>query len=95
MRQAALNAPPVLEALLFSFLTLLEINNNDPRRIAEDHGSELIETQAWVEQVFQNLGGGSDEGEKARVLAASILVRSKEIIDKYQRMLAGHGLDFT
>ena len=81
MRNAALNASPVLEALLFGFLTLLELNSSDPRRLAEDHGSELVETQAWVEQIFENLGGGSEEGDRARVLAASGLVRTKEFLD--------------
>ena len=88
------HALPVLEALLFSFLTIFEINANDPRRIAEDHGSELTETKAWVEQIFENAGKGSEEDDRARVLAASVLVRCTEIIEKYQKMLVGNLMDF-
>ena len=95
MREAALNALPVLEALLFAFLNILEINNNDPRRIAEDHGSELVETQAWVEKTLENHGGGSAEDDRVRVLAASVLVRAKEITDKYRRMLVGNVMDLA
>ena len=95
MRGAARDALPVLEALLFSFLTILEINNNDPRRIAEDHGSELVETQAWVEKTLENLGGGSKEDDKVRVLAASVLVRATEIVDKYRKMLVGNVMELA
>ena len=94
VRDAARKALPVLEALLFSFLTIFEINANDPRRIAEDHGSELTETKAWVEQIFENAGKGSEEDDRARVLAASVLVRCTEIIEKYQKMLVGNLMDF-
>ena len=94
MRKAAVQAAPVMEALLFAFLTLLEINNNDPKRIAEDHGPELVETQAWVEGVMGNLGGGSEEGDKARALAAAVLVRTHEVVDKYKRLLTESLMDY-
>ena len=83
----------VLEALLFAFLTLLDINE-DKRRLAEDHAKELLETQQWVEQVFEMAPGGSEEGERVRMLAASVLVRTKEVVEKYQRLLMGDMLDY-
>ena len=94
VRAAALNAKPVLEALLFSFLTLLDLNGNDQRRIAEDHSRELLETQAWVQQIMENLATGAQEDEKIRVLAAGVLVRAQEVVDKYQRLLLGELVDF-
>ena len=80
---------PVLEALLFALLTLLDINGNNQRRIAEEHAKELLETQEWVQTVFAKVGGGSAEGERARMLAAGVLTRTQEIVGKHQRMLLG------
>lgn len=86
--------PSVLEALLFAFLTLLDINENDQRRLAEQHARELLETQEWVDSVFEKIGGGSEEGERIRMLAAGVLMRCREIVEKYQRMLMGDLVDF-
>ena len=83
--------PTVLEALLFSLLTLLDINE-DKQRLAREHSKELLETQEWVTVVFESAGGGhggSAEGERVRMLAASLLVRTREVIEKYQRLLMG------
>lgn len=86
--------PSVLEALLFAFLTLLNINESDQRRLAEQHAKELLETQEWVDNVFGKIGGGSEEGERIRMLAAGVLVRCREVVEKYQRMLMGDLVDF-
>lgn len=80
---------PVLEALLFAFLTLLGVNENSQGRIAEEHGKELLETQEWVQMVFGRLGGGSEEDEKVRMLAAGVLTRTREVVEKQQRLLLG------
>ena len=83
----------VLEALLFAFLTLLDINE-DKRRLAEDHAKELIETQQWAEQVFEMVKGGSEEGDRVRMLAASVLVRTREVVEKHQILLMGDMVDY-
>lgn len=83
----------VLEALLFAFLTLLDINE-DKRRLAEDHAKELLETQQWAEHVFEMVKGGSEEGDRVRMLAASVLVRTREVVEKYQRLLMGDMVDY-
>lgn len=83
----------VLEALLFAFLTLLDINE-DKRRLAEDHAKELLETQQWTEHVFEMVKGGSEEGDRLRMLAASVLVRTREVVEKYQRLLMGDMVDY-
>jgi len=85
---------PVLEALLFSFLTLLDINSSNQRRLAEEHAKELLETREWVQMVFEKLGGGSEEGERVRMLAAGVLMRAGEVVDRYQRLLLGNLVDF-
>ncbi|KAK4698101.1 telomere length regulation protein, partial [Lecanoromycetidae sp. Uapishka_2] len=86
--------PSILEALLFSFLTLLDINENDQGRLAELHAKELLETQGWVEGVFENVGGGSEEGDRIRMLAAGVLMRTREVVEKYQRLLMGDLVDY-
>ena len=89
MRPAALQAVPVLEALLLGFLTLLDINDNDKRQIATEHSTELLETRAWTEQVFETAAGGSQEGNKIKSLAAAVSIRTNEIVEEYQRLVMG------
>ena len=86
--------PAILEALLFAFLTLFGINENDQRRLAEQHARELLETQEWVDGVFEKIGGGSEEGERIRMLAAGVLMRCREVVEKYQRILMGDMVDY-
>jgi len=79
----------IIEALLFAFLTILEINE-DKRLLVEAHGRQMLETQEWVEGIFGRVGaGGSDEDEKVRMLAAGCLVRIREVVEKYQALLMG------
>ncbi|CAA9964536.1 telomere length regulation protein [Pyrenophora teres f. maculata] len=83
----------VLNAVLFGFLMLLETNENK-ERVATEQGKELLETQAWVKMVFDGLGAGSEEDERVRVLAAGVVVRCQEVIEKYQRRMAGALMDY-
>ncbi|KAL5116942.1 telomere binding protein [Pleosporales sp. CAS-2024a] len=83
----------VLYALLFAFLMLLQTNENK-ERVATEQGKELLETQAWVKMVFEGLGAGSDEDEQVRVLAAGVLVRCQEVVEQYQRRMAGVLIDY-
>ncbi|KAF2118481.1 telomere length regulation protein-domain-containing protein [Lophiotrema nucula] len=93
IRGMASNDKGVLSALLFAFLMLLEANE-DKERLVNEQGKELLETQEWVRMVFSNLGAGSEEDEKIRVLAAGVVVRCQEVVDKYQRRLAGSMMDY-
>ena len=85
----------VLEGLLFAFLTLLDVNQDAGRRLAEEQARELLETQEWVGGVLERLGGGDEEGERCRILAAGVLVRCREIVEKYQRLLVGDMIDYV
>ena len=87
--------PAILEAILFAFLTLLDINENNQRRLAEEHAKELLETQGWVEAVFERIGGGSSEGDRIRMLAAGVLMRTRECVEKHQRLLMGDLMDYV
>ncbi|KAH8147261.1 uncharacterized protein LAJ45_08739 [Morchella importuna] len=83
------NDSSVQEAVLFALLTLLEVNtsNDNGRRLADEHAKELLETQEWVSGIMES--GQLGEEEKGRVLAASVIVRIRGIIDGYQRRLMG------
>jgi telomere length regulation protein len=75
--------------MLFAFLTIFDINE-DKRRLVEEHGRQMLETQEWVEGIFGRVGaGGSQEDEKVRMLAAGCLVRIREVVEKYQALLMG------
>jgi telomere length regulation protein len=79
----------VIEAMLFAFLTILEINE-DKRTLVSEHGRQMLETQEWVEAIFGRVGmGGSEEDERVRMLAAGCLVRIAEAGEKYQALLMG------
>ena len=78
----------VQEALLFAFVTLLEVDG-DKRRLAQEHAKELLETQTWAEAVFENTAGGDEEGNRVRMLAASVLIKTTEVVQKYQALLMG------
>lgn len=83
----------VLNAVLFGFLMILETNENK-ERLATEQGRELMETLAWVKIVFEGLGAGSEEDERVRMLAAGVVVRCQEVVEKYQRRMAGALMDY-
>lgn len=89
----ALNDVSVLEAVLFAFLTLLKVNE-DKQRLVQEHPKELLETQEWAKMVFDRTGGGDDEGNTVRMLAAGVVMRCQEVVEKYQRLLLGEMVDF-
>jgi len=93
VRGLAAKDKQVLNAVLFGFLMLLETNENK-ERVATEQGKELMETQAWVKMVFEGLGTGSEEDERVRVLAAGVVVRCGEVVEKYQRRMAGVLMDY-
>lgn len=76
--------PTVLEALLFGFLTILDVNENNHRRLAEENPKELLETRAWAEAVWERVGEG-----RPRVLCAAVLSRVADVIGAWERMMVG------
>lgn len=93
VRSLAINDISVMEALLFSFLTLLEVNENQ-QRLVQENSKELLETQVWVREVFERLGSGNEDDERVRMLAAGVLVRCQEVVEKFQRLLMGDMVGF-
>ncbi|KAF2750653.1 hypothetical protein M011DRAFT_516990 [Sporormia fimetaria CBS 119925] len=93
VRGRAVGDKGVLKALLFAFLMVVE-TNEDKERLATEQSRELLETQSWVKVVFDGLGAGSEEDDRVRVLAAGVLVRCQEVVEKYQRRMVGSMLDY-
>lgn len=81
----------VTHAVLFALLTILEVNGDRMRDICQTMAKEVVETQEWVAQVFQSLRGDDAGGEEAdaKALAAGILVRIQEGMEKYRMLLMG------
>lgn len=78
----------VLEAVLFAFLTVLEVNENK-ERLVHEQAKELVETQEWAELVFQRTEGRDEESSRVKMLAAALVLRCREIIERFQRLLSG------
>ena len=93
LRAQAVGDIAVLEALLFALLTLLEINENQ-RGLVEENGGRLLETQSWVEGVFSRLSGEGEEEASVKMCAAGVLIRIREIVEKYQALLLGDMVRF-
>jgi telomere length regulation protein len=82
----------VIEAILFAFMILLDVNE-DKQRLATEHAKELVETQEWAKLVLEKMQTGGDEGERVRMLAAGVVVRCHEVSEKWQRLLFGDMID--
>jgi telomere length regulation protein len=97
LRERAQADVTIMESVLFALLMLLEMNE-DQKMLAQEHGKELLEAQAWVKDVFDRLkssGRGAEEDEKVKMQAAGVLVQCQEIVEKYQRMLMGDMVEFS
>lgn len=81
--------PLVLEALLLALLSLLEVNLDHERTLAEQQGSAIVETQAWMGQLLEQMPGQDQESKRCQMLAAAILLRCNSVIEKHQRILMG------
>lgn len=88
LRAQAAGDIAILEALLFALLTILEINE-EKRILVEENGGRLLETQGWVEGVFGRLEGSGEEEARVKMCAAGVLVRIREVVEKYQALLMG------
>jgi len=97
LRMTALSEKEVatLEALLFAFLMLLEVNE-DKERLAREFAKELVETQEWAKMVLEGMQGdstGDEEGERVRMLAAGVVVRVGEVVERWHRLMLGDMVD--
>lgn len=96
VRAHAVGDLPVTQAILFGLLAMLDVNENRMRDLCQEMGKEVVEAQEWAAMVFQGLRGGDGAGEEAdvKMLAAGVLVRLREEIEKFQMVMIGDLIGF-
>ncbi|KAL7927564.1 telomere length regulation domain-containing protein [Trichoderma austrokoningii] len=84
-----------LKGWLVAMASLLEVNDGDMRRLCETQGREVVETREWASAVFGRIRGedGGEENE-VKMLAAGVLIKLGEAIEKYQALLLGNMIGF-
>ncbi|KAI0515213.1 telomere length regulation protein [Xylaria bambusicola] len=87
----------VTHAVLMALAALLDVNERDVRGLCERQGRQVVESMEWVGNLFHNTRGGEGAGEEndVKMLAAGILIRLREAVDKYQAVLMGDLVGFT
>ncbi|KAL2261164.1 hypothetical protein VTK26DRAFT_4617 [Humicola hyalothermophila] len=96
LRAHAVGDLPVTRAVLFGFLALLTVNEDRMRDVCLELGREVVEAQEWVAGVFAGLRGGDEGGEEEQVkgLAAGVLVKLREAVEKWRLVLVGELIGF-
>ncbi|KAI1356352.1 telomere length regulation protein [Xylaria sp. FL0043] len=87
----------VTHAVLLALVALLDVNEGNIRALCEQQGRQVVESMEWVSTVFHNTRGGDGAGEEndVKMLAAGILIRLREAVDKYQAVLMGDLIGIT
>ena len=89
----------VTQAALFGLIALLDVNDSTSggdgmRGLCERHGREVVESSEWVAAVFHGTRGGDEGGggqeNEVKMLAAGVLIRLREAVEKHQTMLMGN-----
>ncbi|PLB55839.1 hypothetical protein P170DRAFT_461602 [Aspergillus steynii IBT 23096] len=90
--------PTILTALLSLFLALIDLNvesgTSGEERLVTDFASQVIELRDWAGQIFDRVsatGGGSGDEvrDRVRTLAAGVMVKLGEVMERYQGRLMG------
>ncbi len=91
LRSLSIGSLPVMEALLFAFLTVVEVNmaSDQARRLAAENGKALLEMGEWVEGVLGDVRGDGEEEGRVKALAAGCVGRVREVVEREERVLVG------
>jgi telomere length regulation protein len=92
--------PTVTAALLNIFLAVVDLNvasgSNGEERLVTEHATQVIELREWASGVFDRMPAGktstgtpTDPQDQVRTLAAGVMVRLGEVIERYQGRLVG------
>ncbi|KAJ5277125.1 hypothetical protein N7524_003278 [Penicillium chrysogenum] len=98
--------PTVTTALLSIFLAVVDLNiasgSNGEQRLVTEYATQVIELREWASQVFDRTppsaarvdprSAVTDPQEQVRTLAAGVMVRLGEVIERYQGRLMGSAL---
>ncbi|KAK4221750.1 telomere length regulation protein-domain-containing protein [Podospora fimiseda] len=96
IRAQAVGDISVTRAILFGFVSLLDVNEDRMRDVCRELGREVAEAQEWTAGIFSHLRGGDEGGEEEQVkmLAAGVLVRLGEGIEKHREVTMAELLSF-
>jgi telomere length regulation protein len=97
--------PIVLPAVLSLFLAIIDLNvaagSSGEERLVTDHATQVMELREWTNDVFERThadnkasSATSDDNEQTRILAAGILVKMGEVVERYQGRLMGVNVGF-
>lgn len=98
--------PTVTAALLNLFLAVVDLNiasgSNGEERLVTEYATQVIELREWASEVFNRTPGGgksapgapADPQDQVRTLAAGVMVRLGEVIERYQGRLMGINAGF-
>ncbi|KAK8114549.1 telomere length regulation protein [Apiospora kogelbergensis] len=89
----------VAGAVLFGLMALLDVNENDTRGLCQRHGHEVVESVEWVSGVFDRTRGGDQGGNgeenQVKMMAAGVLIRLREMVERYRALLMGDMIGFS
>ncbi|OAL67821.1 protein kinase subdomain-containing protein [Trichophyton rubrum] len=93
---AAATEPTVLSAILSLFLAVLDINiasgSSGEERLVNEFAEQVMEMREWVGGIFERTPKGDDQ---VRMLAAGIMVKLGEVMNRYQGRLFGINAKFS
>ncbi|KAG5209941.1 Telomere length regulation protein-domain-containing protein [Trichophyton interdigitale] len=93
---AAATEPTVLSAILSLFLAVLDINiasgSSGEELLVNEFAEQVMEMREWVGGIFERTPKGDDQ---VRMLAAGIMVKLGEVMNRYQGRLFGINAEFS
>ncbi|KNG89075.1 hypothetical protein ANOM_002938 [Aspergillus nomiae NRRL 13137] len=87
--------PIILSALLAFFLAIVDLNvasgSTGEERLVTEFASQVIELREWAGEVFDRTPSvkGDEPREQVRTLAAGVMVKLGEVMERYQGRLMG------
>lgn len=86
----------VLESLLSLFLAVVDVNISagsiGEERLVNEFAQQIVEMREWVGGVFERAPKGD---EQVRILAAGVMVKLGEVMERYQSRLLGINSGFS
>ncbi|KAE8379877.1 telomere length regulation protein-domain-containing protein [Aspergillus bertholletiae] len=87
--------PTILSALLAFFLAIVDLNvasgSTGEERLVTEFASQVMELREWAGEVFDRTPAvkGDEPREQVRTLAAGVMVKLGEVMERYQGRLMG------